>query len=187
MNRRQFDHVVRAAGAVLDSADVLVIGSQALHGSLPTLLPEALRSIEVDVAAIGGDEEDADLIDGSLGELSMFHERFGYHAHGATESTAVLPADWKSRLVVYESQATNGVRAHCLEPHDLWIAKAVAGRDKDRDFCHALRRSGLVKREVLRERLATVDPIHQDVRTRVAALIEGNKPRKRKSTGPGPR
>ena len=37
----------------------------------------------------------ADLIDGSIGEASMFHETFGYYAQGVVERTAVLPDGWR--------------------------------------------------------------------------------------------
>jgi len=43
--------------------------------------------------------EKADIIDGCIGELSPFHETFGYYAHGIGPETAVLPAKWKTRLV----------------------------------------------------------------------------------------
>jgi hypothetical protein len=33
----------------------------------------------------------ADLIDGAIGEASMFHDTFGYYAQGVVETTAVLP------------------------------------------------------------------------------------------------
>lgn len=81
----------------------------------------------------------ADLLDGSLGEASMFHATFGYYAQGVVESTAILPQGWESRLVRLETPATNGVVAWCLEVHDLWISKAVAGRPKDTECCRALR------------------------------------------------
>lgn len=52
MTRDEFDHAIRAAGAVLGEDEVLVIGSQAVHGSTAGALPEeATRSVEVDVAS----------------------------------------------------------------------------------------------------------------------------------------
>ena len=45
MNRSQFEHAIRAAGAVPGTSELLVIGSQALHATLDGPLPtEALRS-----------------------------------------------------------------------------------------------------------------------------------------------
>lgn len=176
MKREDFDHAIRAAGAILGVDELLVIGSQAIHGSNPRRLPpEATRSVEVDLVPF--DDPDgwkADLIDGSIGEGSMFHEAFGVYAQGVAETTAVLPEGWRDRLVRYESPATNGVVAWCLELHDLWIAKAIAGRPKDTDYCKALRRARLVQKPALHERLATVDAITPAISERVAALIESS-------------
>lgn len=173
MTREQFEHAVRAAGAVLDVDAVLVIGSQAVHGSFAEPLPqEALRSVEVDVAVPDDPEgRRADLIDGSIGEGSMFHRTFGYYAQGVVEETAVLPRGWRDRLVRFETPATNGVVAWCLEPHDLWISKAIAGRPKDRGFCTALLRADLVDADRLRERLERVDELREPVREKVEARI----------------
>ena len=53
MNRGAFDHAVRAAGAILGEDEILVIGSQALYGSVEgDLPPEAERSVEADIAAL---------------------------------------------------------------------------------------------------------------------------------------
>ncbi|MDQ3542413.1 MAG: hypothetical protein M3431_00905, partial [Actinomycetota bacterium] len=95
MNREAFDHAIRAAGSVLGENEILVIGSQALHASVAgNLPPEAERSMEADVAAFDDpDDRKADLIDGSIGEASMFHQSFGYYAQGVSQSTAVLPVD----------------------------------------------------------------------------------------------
>lgn len=175
MRRAEFEHAIRAAGAVLGVRELLVIGSQALHASVTGKLPaEALRSVEVDVAAMRGDPDGAkaDLIDGSIGEASMFHETFGYYAQGVVESTAVLPAGWRRRLVRFETPATNGVVAWCLEPHDLWVSKAIAGRPKDVEFCEALVAQSLVRKDVLRRRLARVAGLQASVRASVAAAIE---------------
>lgn len=175
MTRDEFEHAIRAAGAVLDVDELLVIGSQALHGSIDGDLPlEATRSVEVDVAVIDDTEGTmADVIDGSIGEASMFHATFGYYARGVVHTTAVLPTGWRDRLVRFESPGTNGVVAWCLEPHDLWVAKAIANRPKDIEFCQAILKAGLVNREVLRERLALVDDIHDEIRDTVRASIDG--------------
>lgn len=173
MTRSEFEHAIRAAGGVLGVTEVLVIGSQAVHGSIAgTLPPEAARSIEVDIAIRGdADGRLADVIDGSIGEASMFHETFGYYAQGVVESTARLPDGWQERLVRFETPATRGVIAWCLELHDLWISKAIAGRDKDWEFCRALVARGSVRPETLRDRLDHVPALDGPVRAAVAARI----------------
>ncbi|MEX0619884.1 MAG: DUF6036 family nucleotidyltransferase [Pseudohongiellaceae bacterium] len=172
MKKEQFEHTIRAAGAILGVNEVLVIGSQAIHASIGFDLPEVTRSIEVDVSAL--DDEDgnkADLIDGSIGELSMFQNTFGYYAQGVTPATARLPTGWRTRLLRYRSPNTNGVTAYCLEPHDLWISKAIAGRDKDREYCQALLEQGVVKPKTLLSRLANVDDLSDAIAERVKASI----------------
>ena len=49
MKRDQFEHTIRAAGAILKAQEVLVIGSQAIHASVNFEVPEAERSIETDI------------------------------------------------------------------------------------------------------------------------------------------
>jgi len=175
VKRSEFEHAVRAAAAVLGASEVLVIGSQALHASVIGKLPEeAARSVEVDVAALHDDRDGAkaDLIDGSIGEASMFHSTFGYYAQGVVETTAVLPAGWRKRLVRFQTRGTNAVVAWCLEPHDLWVSKAIAGRPKDIEFCRALVERGLVRTDVLRDRLAKVKGL--DKRVRSSALAQAS-------------
>ncbi len=149
---------------------LIVIGSQALHGSFAGSLPlEATQSVEVDIAVPNDpDGRRADLVDASIGEGSMFHETFGYYAQGVVEQTAILPHGWRERLVRFETVATNGVVAWCLEPHDLWISKAIAGRPKDLAFCRALLVGGFVTPAELRERLAQVPKLPE----RQSELVE---------------
>ena len=175
MNREEFDHAIRAAGAILGENELLVIGSQALHASVPgDVPPEAARSIEADIAAMDDpDEQKADLIDGTIGEVSMFHRTFGYYAQGITRSTAILPQGWQDRLIRYETPNTNGVVAWCLEIHDLWISKAIASRHKDIEFCGALIAEDLVDTDILVCRLDKVDGIETARRVHVDGLIEG--------------
>lgn len=173
MNRAQFEHAVCAAGAILGESQVLVIGSQAIHASIEgPLFAEAERSIEVDISSL--DDENgrkADLIDGAIEELSVFQDTFGYYAQGVTPHTAVLPPGWRDRLIAYNSPATGGITALCLEPHDLWLSKAIAGRPKDREFCQALQRVMPLDPVILRERIEQVPDLKPAVRTRVTEMI----------------
>ena len=82
MNREAFDHAIGAAGGVLGETEILVIESQAIHASHTDLPEEAFVSVEVDTVAMDDpDDAKADLIDGSIGEASLFHQSFGYYAH----------------------------------------------------------------------------------------------------------
>jgi len=77
-----------------------------------------------------------------------------------------------ARLVRFESPATRGVIAWCLELHDLWVSKAVAGRPKDIEFCQALLDRALVERGQLRDRLAQIEVLDDRVRGAVQARVE---------------
>jgi hypothetical protein len=172
VKRTEFEHAVRAAAAVLGIDELLVIGSQALHGSVEGDLPEeALRSVEVDVAAFEDPEgRRADLVDGAIGEASMFHATFGYYAQGVEAVTAVLPGGWEDRLVRFQTAGTRGVIAWCLEPHDLWISKMIAGRPKDLEFGRALLENGIVEPAELMKRLEEVH-VDEPIRKRISARI----------------
>ncbi len=142
MNREQLAHLLRAAANVTGQTDILVIGSQAILGSFDedALPAEATISIEADLGLLDDDpgDEASDEIDGSLGEMSLFFDTFGYYAQGISVTTAVLPQGWRDRLVEFTRDDTAPARGWCLEPHDLVIAKLVRGDPKDYDFADAL-------------------------------------------------
>jgi hypothetical protein len=169
MNRAQLEHVIRASAAIAGDAEIVVIGSQAILGRYPDAPAELLVSADVDVYPRNHPER-ADLIEGSIGELSPFHETYGYYAQAVGERTAVLPDGWKSRLVPVPTPAGTGL---CLEPHDLVISKYVAGREKDRDYVRAALRHRLVERAALKERLAST-PLDAPMRERIARQIEAD-------------
>lgn len=169
MTRAQLEHVIRAAATIAQDDEIVVIGSQAVLGQFPDA-PDALTvSNEADVYPKNHPER-SDLVDGSIGELSPFHEAFGYYAQGVGPETAVLPPDWASRLVVIENANTRGARGLCLEIHDLMLSKYVAGRDKDRRFTRAAVEHDLVERAVLEERLQRM-ALDEDVRSAVIGRI----------------
>ena len=159
MTRGQLEHIIRAAGAIADTQDLVVIGSQAVLGQFPDAPEELLVSIEADVFP-RGDPGRSDLIDGSIGEGSPFQREFGYYAHGVDETTAVLPGGWQDRLILVAGENTRFVRGWCLEIHDLAIAKYAAEGEKDLDFTRVLARHAMVTRELLEQRLDStpVDP-----------------------------
>jgi hypothetical protein len=137
MKRADLEHLIRAAAAITDEYELVVIGSQSILASFPDAPEELLKSMEADLYPLHRPEM-ADLIDGSIGELSPFQERFGYYAQSVSPSTAILPTGWQDRLVRLQNQNTDLRVGLCLEPHDLAAAKLAAGRDKDWPFVQAL-------------------------------------------------
>ncbi len=152
MQRPQLEHVIRAAAGITGATEIVVIGSQAVLGQFPDAPADLLVSIEADVFTFRN-PNDADLIDGSIGEGSPFHQTFGYYAHGVAEETAILPANWKQRLIKVRNANTGDGCGLCLEVHDLAVAKLVAGREKDCSFVAALLRHKLADTSLIESRL----------------------------------
>jgi hypothetical protein len=67
-------------------------------------------------------------VEASLGQGSLFHGTFGCYADGVDFRTAVAPAGWEDRLVVFHTPGSEEGRGLCLEPHDLAASKLAAGR-----------------------------------------------------------
>lgn len=170
MTREQLEHIIRAACAVADDDEVIIIGSQSILGQFPVAPSELTQSLEADLYPKNHPQR-AELIDGAMGELSMFHQTFGYYADGVGESTATLPVGWSQRLISVSNANTLGKIGWCLEVHDLLIAKYVAGREKDLRFTSAAARHGLANRETLLERLAQT-ALQDEQRNRLLQMIE---------------
>jgi hypothetical protein len=152
MRRPQLEHIIRAAAGITGTTEIVVIGSQSLLGQFPDAPADLLISIEVDVFTFRH-PHDAELIDGSIGEGSPFHQTFGYYAHGVAEETAILPAGWKDRLIPVRNQNTGTGCGLCLEVHDLAVAKLAAGREKDFSFVATLLRQKLAQSALIESRL----------------------------------
>lgn len=159
MNRSQLEHIIRAASANADTREIVIVGSQSILGAYPDAPDELLVSIEADVFP-KDHPEDSILIDGAIGERSIFHETFGYYAHGVDETTAVLPDGWRERLVRIENENTRGAIGWCLDPHDLAVSKLIAGREKDLSFVASLLSHQLAAAEVIHERLGRTSLDH---------------------------
>jgi hypothetical protein len=153
MQRPQLEHILRAAAGITGATEFVVIGSQAVLGQFPDAPEELLGSIEADVFSLRS-EADGDLIDGTIGEGSPFHQTFGYYAHGVSVETARLPEGWRERLVPIRNENTGGGTGLCLEIHDLAVSKLVAAREKDLDFVTGLLCHRLIQPEIVRQRIA---------------------------------
>ena len=133
MRRSELEHVIRAAAAITDQYEIMIVGSQSILGAVPEPPAALTESMEADVYPLQRPDL-ADLIDGAIGEGSPFHDRFGYYAQGVGPETAILPAGWESRLVRIQNPNTDLKIGFCLDPHDLAASKLAAGREKDWSF-----------------------------------------------------
>jgi hypothetical protein len=170
MKRSELEHIIRAAGSIANDSEIVIIGSQSILGQFPNASASLLVSAAADVFPLH-DPQLSDLIDGSIGEGSPFHEMFGYYAQGVDDKTATLPSGWRDRLIRINNPNTVGVTGLCLEVHDLAISKYVAGREKDREFTKELARHGMTRRATLLARERDTE-ISAELRKIVKARIE---------------
>jgi hypothetical protein len=169
MEPEQFQHVVAAAAAVTGQDEFVVIGSQAILGSVDDPPKAMLVSLEADMYPLH-DPASADLIDGALGDGSQFHLAFGYYAHGVGPETAMAPSGWQERLIRHEIPprvaSTRHAVAWCLEPHDLVLSKCVRGDDRDWQYAAEALKAGIVNPDTLLARVTAL-PVAYELRDRI--------------------
>jgi len=175
VTRSELEHAIRAACDVSGDDELYVFGSQAILGQYPDA-PEALRqSAEADVAPVHAVDM-ADVIDAQLGELSQFHDAFGFYVHGLSIDAAVLPAGWQKRAIAVRNDNTRNMTGWCVEAHDLAASKLVAFREKDRDFVRVLIVENLIKPATLLRRLRALPDrpqVTEQLRRAIRSWIDG--------------
>jgi hypothetical protein len=166
MTRDQLEHAIRAACDVSNDTELWIFGSQALLGEYPDA-PESLRaSIEVDVQPKNRPET-VDIIDGALGELSMFHKTHGFYVHGISIESAILPDGWEQRTKpISDPISTRGNTGWCIELQDLAASKLAAYREKDREFVRLLLIEKMIDHKVLSKRIGALN-IEEQLRERL--------------------
>jgi len=153
MNREQLEHVIRAAASISGEDRIVIIGSQAILGSFPGAPADAFPE---------NAPEKSDIIDGCIGELSPFHETYGYYVHGVGPETAILPKQWPSRLREVKSPATYGSVGLCLSPSDLAVSKLLAGRPKDVAFVRTMIEKLMITTDDMLELAEELETPHSD-------------------------
>lgn len=170
MTRTELEHAIRAACDVSGDDEVYVFGSQAILGQYPDA-PESLRqSAEADIAPVTAVDM-VDVIDAHLGELSPFHDAFGFYVHGLSIDAAVLPIGWQGRAIAVRNENTRNGTGWCVEAHDLAVSKLVAFRRRDKDFVRILLLESLIKPRKLLLRLSQL-PKHSRVTPKLVEAIE---------------
>jgi hypothetical protein len=170
MKRSQLEHIIRAAGSIAQDDEVIVLGSGSVLGQFPAFPEDLISSVEADVFPKNKPDL-ADLVDGSIGELSPFHKAYGYYAHGVGKETANnLPKNWEKRLIRIQNQNTGGITGWCVEVHDLVVGKYVVAREKDLELASVLISRGMIDWKTLLERIEELAPdVRERVRNRAAS------------------
>jgi len=77
---------------------------------------------------------------------------------------------WMNRVHRVQNPGTNGRVGYCLDVVDLFMSKATAARDKDREFCMALLEHGYAKPAQVLD-LVAVMPLDDMQQRRLRATI----------------
>lgn len=190
MNLESIEHIIRAVGSAMEESDVYIIGSNSIFAwfNLEKVLNEGVSeqqkndimllstSQDVDVILAHNPEKSED-VSGALGQDSPFHIEYGYYVDGVDFATATLPANWKERCRILQSENTNQVRGHVIDVHDLVVSKLVAGRPKDLEYIEAAFRMSLINQSILIERLSLTE-----LESGVREITENRLERLHKST-----
>ena len=172
MKLESLEKLIKIACALTEQYEVYVVGSQSILGKFPNAPEVFLKSQEADFMFIGDDKK-ADLIDGSIGDLSPFHEDRGYYAQGVNEKTVLLPDGWKDRVVKIQNKFTDLKVGYCLDPNDLAASKLAAHREKDLVFVKNMLKYELVDEKTLRNRVESL-PINEQRKKTITQWILRN-------------
>lgn len=172
MNEDAFRHIIQAAAMVVED-ELVVVGSQALHGSLSDPPASLIRSHELDVYPLNAPERAIE-IEGALGDGSLFHMTHGYYAHAVAPETITAPAGWEGRLVRRTFPAidrhSDEAVGWCLSLPDLMLANLAARRPHDLVFVEEALRAAVVNAGELRR---GIDLMPKRVRDTTSELLEG--------------
>jgi hypothetical protein len=105
------------------------VGTGAVIAAARQPVPAAMmmtQELDLYPDGVADPEPLTDLLDGTIGQGSMFHRTFHYHADGIGPATAIMPLDWRARATEYRGAEAPGVVAPCPDPDDVAIAKLCA-------------------------------------------------------------
>jgi hypothetical protein len=180
MKKSQLEFALRAAGQIARDSEFIVFGSQSILGTVPKPPKACLISLEVDLYPRNHPQAGI-LIAHELGRRSRFSKEQGFFVDCVTPDLAAFPEGWTDRLIPFRTRRTGGVTGWCVELHDVCASKLAAAREKDLDYVAALLNAGLIKPDVLKNRISTL-PITPASRNETLKLVgqPGIKPRRKK-------
>lgn len=171
MTLAALQHLLRAASALAEDCQFLVLGSASLLASFPQLgLPDAplASTYDADICPQPFDELTSTMLQQALGEQQPYYRRHGYHADILRESIfETLPTGWQGRLVPVPECPT----AQALDPHDLAAVKLLIARPKDLALLRHLTSSGMLQPATIRQHLDLL-PIPVESMPRVLAHFQ---------------
>lgn len=146
MKYEELLHCIRAVAETTGEYELYVFGSQSALMYYGTLPEEAAVSIESDIMTAYNSEANSYVIDGALGESTMFHQTHGIMVDGILVKSITLAPDWEDRVSCFPYEAYNGDTIQVFVPsvNDIAVAKLAAEREKDRAWLQAMYDKNLI-------------------------------------------
>jgi hypothetical protein len=168
MTLSSLQHLLRAASALAEDRQWLILGSASLLASFPQLgQPDTplASTYDADICPRPFDDLTGTMLQEALGEDCAYHRRHGYHADILRDFILeTLPRGWEERLV----PVPDFPNAQAIDPHDLAAVKLLVGRPKDIALLRDLLAGSLLKPEIIRERIDAL-PIPVEAMPRLLA------------------
>jgi hypothetical protein len=157
VRREDFRDALRRAAEITGDRDLVVLGSQSVHGSFNmAVLQDRVLTASMEIDFLTSDDPDGIKIWALPAQGAA---QVGVELDGVEVRTSALPEGWVDRLVPFPlDDKPDAVIAWCLEPHDLVVAKAIAGRDKDWRFIRGAVAAALVDPAEALRRSLHLDP-----------------------------
>lgn len=152
MTKSDLELMLREAGALARDRDFFLFGSQSIRAVCARLPQEFPKTLEADLYPRHRPEAWAVLRE-QMGRGSEFYRRHGFFLDCVDPGLAMLPEGWLERLIPFRTPRTGGVTAWCLEPHDLFMSKLVAWREKDKAFLAGMLRHKFARAAVVLARI----------------------------------
>ncbi len=181
---RDRDDLLRAARSVaahFQADRVIVVGSQAILLTWPDapmalkitpeidLYPENNRDWEARNPGFEASEE----ISALFGEMSAFHQRFGFYLDGVDENTAQMPPDWMERVATAEIDVYGRTAVIvCPAIQDVVVSKLHRLAEKDVDFIRECVAAGRIEVASVLAGLHATNPAPA-ILSRAQSLLEG--------------
>jgi len=152
MTRAEFETLLQRASEIARDRHFFLIGSQALRGVCSAIPRDFPKTFEADLYPRNHPQAWA-ILRKKLGRASLFYKKNGFYLDCTDPGLSTLPQGWMERLIPFRTPRTQGVTAWCLEPHDLFVSKLVAWREKDQRYLAAMLRHKFVKPAIVAKRI----------------------------------
>lgn len=139
------------AAELSNHRNFVVAGSLSVLGAVMRPPADMLMSRDVDLYTKLDPGRVFVEIAAQISEGSRFHVKHGFYADPISPKILALPEGWESRLIPVT--LAKGVVANFIDPNDMAIAKLARSESNDLRWVTAGVRAGIIKIEILEDRL----------------------------------